>query len=76
MKRSNLTGDLGADTTPNMKFEKMKARRSPVCIVLIVVALSALFPGCGGAKKAATPEQREEMRQKAMKNADRQRREG
>lgn len=34
------------------------------------------FAGCGSSKKAPTPEQKEEQRQKMIKNADRERREG
>jgi hypothetical protein len=36
----------------------------------------AWFAGCGSVKKTATPQQKEEQRQKLIKNAERERREG
>jgi len=42
-----------------------------------MIGLSSLISlsGCGGGKKEVTPEKKEEMRQKMIKNADRERRE-
>jgi ABC-type oligopeptide transport system substrate-binding subunit len=57
----------------------MKMSKSPIAILLIVVvSLSSLvsFAGCSGGTKTATPEKKEEMRQKMIKNAERQKREG
>jgi hypothetical protein len=50
--------------------------RCPISILLIVVVSLTSFPGCGSSKKTATPEQKEELRQKMIKNAERERREG
>jgi hypothetical protein len=49
---------------------------SRTAILLIVVMSLPSFAGCGSSKKAPTPEQKEEQRQKMIKNADRERREG
>jgi hypothetical protein len=44
--------------------------------LLIVVTLSGSFAGCGSSKKEVTPQQKEELRQKLIKSAERERREG
>jgi hypothetical protein len=54
----------------------MNSSRSLSVILLIVVVSLTSFAGCGGNKKAATPQQLEEHRQQQLKNADRERREG
>jgi len=47
-------------------------------LAVLMIGLVSLvsLSGCGGGKKEATPEKKEEMRQKMIKNAERQRREG
>jgi len=47
-------------------------------LTVLIIGLSSLtsLSGCGGGKKEVTPEKKEEMRQKMIKNADRERREG
>ena len=47
-----------------------------MAILLIVMISLTSFAGCGGSKKTTTPEQKEEQRQKMIKNAERQQREG
>ena len=65
--------------TINENGRHMSFSKSPAAILLIVVvSLSSLvsLAGCGGGTKTATPEKKEEQRQKMIKNAERQRREG
>ena len=59
-----------------MKRQEMHACRLPVSVFLIGVTLLAAFPGCSAGKKEVPPQQKEEMRQKMIKNAERQKREG
>jgi hypothetical protein len=47
-----------------------------MAILLIALLSFTSFAGCGSSKKAPTPEQKEEQRQKMIKNDERQRREG
>jgi hypothetical protein len=47
-----------------------------MAVLLIALISLTSFVGCGSAKKDATPEQKEEQRQKMIQNAERQRREG
>jgi hypothetical protein len=54
----------------------MKLRKFPTTILLVVVMLFISSIGCGSDKKALTPEKKEEQRQKMIKNAERERREG
>jgi len=57
----------------------MNLWKAPAPILLIVVmSLSTLvsLSGCSGGTKTASPQQKEEQRQKMIKNADRERREG
>jgi hypothetical protein len=44
--------------------------------LLIGLVSFTSLSGCSGGKKEASPQQKEEMRQKMIKNAERQRREG
>jgi hypothetical protein len=63
----------------NKIYCHMNLSRSPIAILLIVVvSLSSLssLAGCSGSTKTVTPQQKEEMRQKMIKNAERQQREG
>ena len=53
-----------------------KSYRSAMGILLIALMSLTSFSGCGSGKKSATPEQKEELRQKMIKNAERQQREG
>jgi len=58
---------------------QMNLSKSPTVILLIVVVLISpliSLAGCSGGAKTATPEQKEELRQKMIKNADRERKEG
>jgi hypothetical protein len=50
--------------------------RSAMAILLIALISFTSFSGCGSGKKPPTPEQKEELRQKMIKNAQRQQREG
>jgi hypothetical protein len=45
---------------------------------ILLIALNSLtsIAGCGAGKKEVSPQQKEEMRQKMIKNAERQQREG
>ena len=54
----------------------IKSYSSAMAILLVALISFAAFPGCGSSKKAPTPEQKEEQRQKMIKNAERERREG
>ncbi len=53
----------------------MKSRRSSISILLVLVIMVTSFSACG-TKKAPTPQQKEAQRQKLIKNAERERREG
>jgi hypothetical protein len=54
----------------------MKSYWTTTVIVLIALISLTSVAGCGSGKKSVTPEQKEELRQKMIKNADRERREG
>ena len=54
----------------------MKTYWTTMAVLLIALISLTSFAGCGGAKKDATPEQKEEQRQKMIKNAEREQREG
>jgi hypothetical protein len=72
------------------KYEKMMARttanghdghdkrtvRRTIAFLLVAVLSVTSFAGCGSGKQPPAPEKKEEMRQKMIKNAERQRREG
>jgi hypothetical protein len=47
-----------------------------LAMLLPTLTSVAPFAGCASAKKESSPQQKEEMRQKMIKNAERQRREG
>jgi hypothetical protein len=57
----------------------MNLSKSPIATLLIIaISLSPFISltGCSGNAKTVTPQQKEEQRQKMIKNAERQRREG
>ena len=54
----------------------MKINWSAIVILLTVIMSLNSFSGCGSGAKTATPQQMEEHRQKHIKNAERERREG
>ena len=54
----------------------MKTYWTTMAVLLIALISLTSFAGCGSGKKPLTPEQKEEQRQKMIKNADRERREG
>jgi hypothetical protein len=57
----------------------MNLSKSPIAILLIVAMSLSSFSslaGCSGGTKTVTPQQKEELRQKMIKNAERERREG
>jgi hypothetical protein len=54
----------------------MKTYWTTMAVLLIALISLTSFAGCGSGKKAPTPEQKEEQRQKMIKNAERERREG
>jgi hypothetical protein len=47
-----------------------------IAFLLVAVLSITSFSGCGSSKKPPTSEQKEEQRQKMIKNAERERREG
>ena len=68
-----------------MPGRKLTIRRDGVgrtfygsAMVILLIGLLSLtsFSGCGSGKKPPTPEQKEELRQKMINNAQRQQREG
>jgi hypothetical protein len=70
---------LSSRTVVNENGCGMNLWKLPAAILLIVViSLSSLvsFTGCSGGTKTASPQQKEEQRQKMIKNAERERREG
>jgi|tagenome__1003787_1003787.scaffolds.fasta_scaffold20982061_6 hypothetical protein len=70
---------VSSRTTINENGCGMNLWKAPAPILLIVVmSLSTLvsLSGCSGGTKTASPQQKEEQRQKMIKNADRERREG
>ena len=50
--------------------------RKSIAFLLVAVLSIISFSGCGSSNKPASPEQKEEQRQKMIQNAERQRREG
>jgi len=54
----------------------MKTYWTTMAVLLIALISLTSLAGCGSGKKDATPQQKEEQRQKMIKNADRERREG
>jgi len=66
-----------ARTTANgYEGEGVRNVRRTIAFLLVAVLSITSFPGCGSGKEPPTPEKKEEMRQKMIKNAERERREG
>jgi hypothetical protein len=63
-------------TATNWDGRCMRTYWTTMAVLLIALISLTSFAGCGSGKKTPTPEQKEEQRQKMIKNAERERREG
>jgi hypothetical protein len=67
---------MGPTTANGHEDHGVRTVRRTIALFLVAILSITSFPGCGSGKEPPAPEKKEEMRQKMIKNAERQRREG